>query len=209
MNGKQVVIYRAGTAEEAHVLKNLLAEAGIRAEVTNDVLAGGAGTDILGWPSLAKVIVNQDDEPTARSMAIEFDRQASQNNEVDELSPAELPDDWPTCPQCSRRRTTACPFCGTSGDHFQPADRIPEEAEEEENDDSLLLCSTCDEPFSPHYLPVCEWCSHRFEADASQSEGAISLAKPTDGMNSRVIVVLIVTIGSIVAAAAYFVRLFR
>lgn len=28
---------------------------------------------------------------------------------------------------------------------------------------SLLICPTCDEPFSPEYLQRCEWCGHVFE----------------------------------------------
>jgi hypothetical protein len=26
----------------------------------------------------------------------------------------------------------------------------------------MVLCSLCDEPFRPEYLPRCEWCGHAF-----------------------------------------------
>ena len=29
--------------------------------------------------------------------------------------------DWPTCPGCGRRRSTACPFCHTAGTEFKSA----------------------------------------------------------------------------------------
>ena len=75
MTGKQIVVYRARSVQDAHMLKNVLEEAGIRALVTNEVLADGAGTDILGWPSLAQVVVDESDAQAARGIAADFDRQ--------------------------------------------------------------------------------------------------------------------------------------
>jgi len=228
MSSKQVVIYRAGTPEDAYLLKNLLADAGIRAEVINDTLTGGSAR-IVGWSVLPAVMVNQDDAQAARQMAVEFDRQDIQSMkaaepadfEADEPRPDKLPDDWPMCPQCDRRRTTACPFCGTSGTDFQPADRMPEETGEERGEEggnssatqspalyaALRLCPTCDEPFSPCYLPVCEGCGHVFDAGAIDSTD--NLTRPVDTINFRVVVALLATIGLIVAMVGYFVWLFR
>ncbi len=35
---------------------------------------------------------------------------------------------------------------------------------------SLLICPTCDEPFSPEYLERCEWCGHVFEQGVPVAE---------------------------------------
>jgi hypothetical protein len=120
-------IYAARTSQEAHLLKNLLEERGIRAVVTNDVLERGAGVDILGWPTLARVVVGEEDAPAARQIAEEFDRQMSDSRAAASAEPAEAAeptaeDDWPACPRCSARRTTMCPVCQTSGTDFPMAD---------------------------------------------------------------------------------------
>ena len=59
------VIYAARNSPEAHMLKNHLGEAGIRAIVTNDVLEGGVGVDIVGWPTLPRVAVAAEDAEAA------------------------------------------------------------------------------------------------------------------------------------------------
>ena len=68
-------------------------------------------------------------------------------------------DAWPNCPECGQPRHTNCPFCQTAGHEFPPAHlpdtQIPEKP--------LVVCPTCDEPFTPEYLRACEWCDFRFE----------------------------------------------
>jgi hypothetical protein len=119
----QAVVYAAQTSQQAHLLKNLLEEAGIRAIVTNDLLQGGSGVDILGWPSLARVVVSEADAPAARRIAREFDqRTAAPTPPAEGPMVRGEPGTWPTCPQCGRRRLTRCPACGTSGTDFVPAD---------------------------------------------------------------------------------------
>ena len=107
---------------------NLLAELQIKAVVVNDVLERGSGVDVLGWPTLARVVVAEEDAPRARRIALEFDRQVGSTvaSPTDDGPPPEevaaTPESWPTCPGCGARRLTRCPICGTAGSDFQPAD---------------------------------------------------------------------------------------
>ena len=129
------VVYAAATAVEAHLLKTELGEAGIKAVVTNSVLEGGAGVDILGWPTLARVAVAEKDAGEARQIALEFDKEISARSQgpksetfVEEARPAEgqaVPSGratWPRCPQCNALRITRCPVCRTTGTDFRRAD---------------------------------------------------------------------------------------
>ena len=128
MDESFVVIYAARTAPDAHQLKNLLAEAGIRAEVTNTALEGGAGVELLGWPTLARVVVAGEDAERARQMALEFDAQlaalarAPAEEEPESEPPPTAPEAWPRCPRCCAPRITRCPICGTTGVGFAQAD---------------------------------------------------------------------------------------
>ena len=116
------VIYSARSAQQAHFLKNLLAEAGITASVTNDVLSGGAGVDLVGLSTAAKVLVAEEDAETARRFAVQFDQQAALATAELEPPALEAPV-WPQCPQCDARRSTRCPVCQTAGTDFDEADR--------------------------------------------------------------------------------------
>jgi len=98
------------------------------------VLEGGAGVDVIGWSTLARVAVAASDADAARQMALEFDRRAaaasreSRGEAPDEEPPRGMilpPDErkmWPVCPGCGARRATRCPICGTAGTDFAQAD---------------------------------------------------------------------------------------
>jgi predicted RNA-binding Zn-ribbon protein involved in translation (DUF1610 family) len=137
MPEKPTVIYVAGSFQQAHLLKDLLAGMGIRAMVENDVLQGGSGVDVLGWATSARVVVAEEDAPRARDIALQFDRPAATAGESPEIEESEQneqtqqdesaaqpqePFPWPTCPRCGQRRTTRCPVCGTVGSDFPAAD---------------------------------------------------------------------------------------
>jgi hypothetical protein len=124
------VIYAARNMQQAHMLRNQLAEEGIKATVANDMLQGGSGVDIVGWSTLSRVVVAEDDAPRARELALEFDRMAAASAQEspaeEEVNPEEIPqspDKWPSCPSCHARRTTRCPVCGTAGSDFPAAYR--------------------------------------------------------------------------------------
>ncbi len=129
------VIYAAASPAEANLLRNLLAEAGIRAVVTNAALSGGAGVDVVGWATLARVAVARRNAPVARQIALEFDRtvctrtsspteetSAGEEQPAAAASDAVAAPDWPRCPECDSRRATRCPICSTEGADFRPAD---------------------------------------------------------------------------------------
>ncbi len=125
MSDEQIVIYTARTSQEAHLLKNYLSELRIRATVTNDVLERGSGVDIVGWPTLARVVVGEEDAPRARQIALDFERKAAAARAVSEGQEPEgaaVLAEWPQCPQCHVSRSTRCPICQTAGTEFRPAD---------------------------------------------------------------------------------------
>jgi hypothetical protein len=134
MSKQQTVIYHARTPQEAHLLRNLLAEEQIEAVVLGAALEDGLGGDALGWAALAQVAVAQDDAQRARQIALEFDKKAAsgsdrrlaasgpeQEGPLPE-APAMVSQSWPRCPECGAPRSTRCPICGTAGSNFQPAD---------------------------------------------------------------------------------------
>lgn len=122
-------IYAARTLQDAYLLKNLLAEEQIEAVVVNEALQGGSGVDIVGWPTLARVVVAEHDAERARQIAVDFDQNlaaAARSPTAEPPPPSPAPaTPWPGCPQCGRRRITRCPACGTAGTDFPPADTAP------------------------------------------------------------------------------------
>ena len=201
--GDPTEIYSAQSVVQANLLKNLLADQGITAIVTNQLLHGGAGIDLLGTPTAAKVVVAAEDAVAAREFALEFDDRTQEQSIWPEEPIGDVLTVWPTCPQCGAKRTTRCPICETSGTDFTEADRgflgeLVESAEGtsagscgcssgscstksdaashgscgtgadsgeavEEDPETMLMCSVCDEPFEPTYPKHCEWCDHEFE----------------------------------------------
>ena len=133
--GDLTVVYAAASGTDASFLVNQLAEAGIRAVVTNTVLEGGAGVDVLGWATLARVAVAKHDAPAARAIALEFDRMVAKRNaersedtsteegQPEPVTPtATTTAQWPRCPKCDAPRVTRCPICSTEGTDFRQAD---------------------------------------------------------------------------------------
>jgi len=126
MSEKQAVIYTARNKQQAHVLRNLLEEAGIEAAVTGEVLSDGSGVDAAGWVTAARVVVAQEDVKAARRLVEELERRgalaaAAGQAHAAEQGAVELAE-WPACPECGARRATTCPVCQTSGTDFPQAD---------------------------------------------------------------------------------------
>lgn len=123
MAQEPTVIYTASTVQNAHLLKNLLAEHQIEAIVLNDVLAGGSGVDVVGWSTAARVAVDEEHAVVARQMAVRFDhKQSLTDNSDDNHSDGNILDEWPRCPECDARRSTQCRICATAGTEFPPVD---------------------------------------------------------------------------------------
>ena len=199
------VVYAARTLQDAHLLRNLLADAGIRAIVSNENLQGGSGVDVLGWATSARVVVREEDAPRARDIAMEFDQRIAPVAEDDSCGEDELPEEglppWPKCPQCGAARTTRCLVCGAIGVDFPAADP-------DSSGVLRLTCPTCDEPFAAEYRRRCETCGHEFEDgyDVAPSDGA---ARDEPLMNARIAVVLLTIVALLAVLGGWLFHLFR
>jgi hypothetical protein len=232
MDDELVEVYRAKSAGDAHILRNRLEEYGIRAQVVNAVLEGGAGVDVLGWSTAARVMAFSRDAVAAREIAAEHD--ALQRLPASAPEPAADPSstDRPVCPQCDEPRKTFCPVCHTSGTDFTMADSgygvVPEmdadsgsvscgcgscgcgsghtthdeASETDEPPPVLLLCPTCDEAFEPQYLRRCEWCGHEFADGVEPPEEASD--EPPDSTSPTATLLLA---AAVLAGIAVFVWL--
>jgi ribosomal protein L37AE/L43A len=141
-------IYRAKNLQEAYLLKDVLEEEGIHATVSNEILQGGSGVDIVGWPTLPQLLVSENDAARAREIVMKFDDSSSVGLTPHDRQPVdienEVVDEWPCCPECGEPRSTRCTFCGTSGIDFPPADAnagdLPEMPSDRAEDASHCNC---------------------------------------------------------------------
>jgi hypothetical protein len=194
-------IYIAANVQQAHLLRNLLAEAGIDSFVSNETLngvhfvpsdwliraAGGPGFA----PTAPKLVVHEDDAEEAREILLEAESTLLAGGAAPELVQLEAETGeeqaWPICPHCARPRLATCPVCKTSGTDFPPA-FLPDDVEA----DGSVLCTICDEAFTPRFPARCEWCGHRF-ADGYEPKPAEPLVtKPriVEEMTSRAAILL-------------------
>jgi len=220
MAGALKVVYAARSMQEAHLLRNHLEEIGIRAMVTNALLEGGSGVDILGWPTLARVAVSEEDAATARQIALQFDRALCERAKAgsDESEAKEQAGEqaarpgaaarveawggsWPRCPQCHALRITRCPACGTSGTGFPQADPLDAGQNDEPASAPLVLCVECDEPFTPEYAVQCEWCGHEFP------DGFAPAADQSFDLSPALLIVVGIALAAVVGLLAYFAYL--
>ena len=182
MSRKQIVIYKAGSLQQAYLLKNMLQQREIQAFVRNESLQGAIGAlppSIMTSPGVA---VWAEDANQASKVVSAFERQvANEHPQGEHIAPAGtngwLGQDWPTCPDCRRRRQTICPICHEAGSGFPLADynveseplrstrgeqvHQPDEEPAEELP-LLLICPNCDEAFEPRFYRLCQWCGHEF-----------------------------------------------
>jgi hypothetical protein len=222
MPDSMTVIYTAANVQQAHLLKNLLDEAGIAATVANDALQGAIGEVPLGWATSARVVVSEERAAEARRIAEEFDativvaaRHEHGADDVAEVarvpdeglkekpSRAAAPANRPRCPQCGKPRMAICPVCETAGTDFPLADMSLDDLGGEGS--TMLICRTCDEPFEPGYLRRCEWCAYDFGTGIEPPQVAAAPAK--EPMNLRVVLVFLLIAGSIVGLLVYFALL--
>jgi Putative prokaryotic signal transducing protein len=187
------VIYVAANAGQAHALKNLLADHGITAYVSNatldsvhfapgDMLVGLAGGP--GFHATApRVVVLSQDAERARQIVLDAESALLEGRHSAELLQLEVDagddDPWPECPACHRPRLATCPVCETSGTHFAAA-FMPETTRADDYEQLLVLCPTCDEPFMPRFPPRCEWCGHRFLYEQEPRDVEAMMSAPLD-----------------------------
>ncbi len=213
---KQTVVYNAASAQQAHLLKNILEEMGIVAHVTNDALQGAAGELPLGWAVAPRVVVAESDSEQARKVAIEFDRRLPDDSELVVGDEDLRWSKWPACPDCDRRRQAVCPVCETAGNDVPLAEFLAPTAparstrvshqndyDPETDETVLLMCQNCDESFRPRFYRHCENCSHDF------GFGVVIETQPGAEFNPRILLVVGTLIGMAVAAFLYVWLLFH
>lgn len=221
-----VVIHTASSVLEAHQLKNVLAEAGIQAFISNEAIEGLVGAPPVILSAAAKVLVSSEQQAAARQIIGEFLKQSprredaapptsgheslddgssageSRPNRRSDVAPGQLE----SCPDCGRRRTAVCPICQTAGSDFPPGE-MPVARESDAEEPPLLICPTCDEPFEPNYLRHCEWCGHDFGSGIVPPEPRGK--PPAQPLNLRVIGVALALGAFLCGAMVYFAKLLR
>ncbi len=112
---------------------------------------------------------------------------------------------WPTCPKCHARRDVQCSVCSARSTDFRLADFDEAEDPDEVADemDVLLLCSTCDEPFTPTFYRTCAECGFDF------GEGIEVPEAVREELNSRVVFVFIGMAILLVGLFAFFALVLR
>ena len=228
MSSTQRVIYIATNPQQAHLLRNLLAEHDIQAYVINDTL-NSVHFEPTDWlvraagapgflPTAPRVVVDEADAERAREIALQVERDLRDGTVSSELAllEEEMPedDDWPKCPSCSRPRLTACPVCQTAATHF-PAAFMPEGGAprgEPAHGERLVICPTCDEAFAPKFPARCEWCGYRF-ADGVEPPTMHLLVTPpvlrASELNLRIAGLLLGLAAVIAAVAGWFYYVLR
>ena len=106
---RDVEVYRARNIAQAHLLKGLLENEGIPAQVENDLLQGAVGDIPMGWATAPRILVEVHNALRARTIVEEFDatQAASQGDE----------EDVSRCLACGKPMAEdedRCPACGWS-----------------------------------------------------------------------------------------------
>lgn len=206
MEETQKVIYVAASVEQADLLAAVLGGRGIAAYVDNEAVQFAAG-QLMGWPALPRVVVNDEDALEARTIALEFEKAARTSVRAENETPLERDDElqlpWPCCPNCGQRRHTSCPACETAGTTFPPGFMGGEPADGQHADRTklVLVCPICDEVFVPEFLARCEWCGHQF-GDGREALPA-ELSEPSE-FNGRALAVLAGIVITVAAMIAFF-----
>ena len=202
MPQEPIVIYSAANTQQAYLLKGILEERGIRAQVVNDAIQIAGGDLPVGWAAAPRVVVGSNDALNARQIAEEFDREtAHEPTAYDSLSEPAATEwsHWPVCPQCGERRSAHCPFCGASGIDFPLADMQDSTGERQ----VLLYCESCDDHFVPDWHRLCHRCGYDYGA-------GLEPEPPTTPIewNSRSLLAVAAITAGFVALGAYFYWLF-
>lgn len=210
--GEPIVIYRAANTQQGNLLRNWLEEQGIAAWVQNDMIQAAAGELPLGWRGDCQIVVRDVDADEARRLALDFEAQlragppAGADDHWNEAADEGVWKDWPACPSCGERRHARCPVCELAGDRFPLADlEVTDKGPQ-----VLLLCTECDEPFTPVFYRLCHRCGHDFgEGIRLAADGRVVVESQADADPGKVwlLTALMVFVGAVLAA--YFVFVLR
>lgn len=107
-----VEVYRAGSLPEAHSLRLMLEDAGIAAQVENDMLHGALGEFPLGWSTCPRLMVPPADTELARTLLDEYERSTTERRQHQSEQPESA--DGSVCLACGAALglDDVCPKCG-------------------------------------------------------------------------------------------------
>lgn len=217
MNDEDLIeIYRAKNAQQATLLKNLLEDEGIDAQISNQGLGNAIGESFGGWSFAPQILVRRRDVEHARALANDWDERLADRNEVEDLEShmQEQAKTWdpPLCLACKEPRHVICPHCETSGTDFEPAEFLQADgsggiltAEDDGTEHEIdpkelrLMCTVCDKSFQPQYLRHCPKCGYDFRDGVELSAHASDVQ-----FNGRAIALILAMLALGVLAAAYF-----
>ena len=79
-------------------------------------------------------------------------------------------------------------------------DQPPSAGQPEPEPPLLLMCPTCDEPFTPEHPQVCEWCNHQFPDgfEVTEPQG------PAEPLDTRIIAVIAGLLALMAGLVGYF-----
>lgn len=204
MSRQPTIVYSADSTQQAYLLRSLLADEGIPAQVVNDAIQIAGGDLPVGWRAAAKVVVAEEQADAARRFVAQFDLATQQRRqtvlEADDVGEELRPwADWPHCPQCEQPRSARCPTCLAASTSF-PLAEMPD------TDDGLPIfhCPTCDDAMRPEWYRRCARCGHDY------GEGIEVKPKSSGFMefSPRSLAVTVVLLLLAGVALAYFAWLF-
>ena len=127
-----VVVYSAREAQEAHMVKAMLADAGIDARVVGDLLGFASGGLPFGQSTSPQVWVAEEDASRARHFI--------EGMKTPHLTPTPTPTQSWSCPDCGEEvegELEVCWKCGTSTSGDKAADFPPQPVDETTDADEL------------------------------------------------------------------------
>ena len=159
--------------------------------------------DLAAQQAFANSLIETGDE-TKRRAANPYASPRPNAAEHESAGGKEADDDHPAssarCPSCSKPRMAVCPYCRTSGTRFRAADTFGDGITP--NEEPLLLCPICDEPFEGSFLRLCEWCGHDFGSGVEAPE--IVREASSEPLNWRVLLVGVGGAALVAGLVGYF-----
>lgn len=131
----------------------------------------------------------------------------------------------PKCPKCKEPRTAVCPYCKTASNSFPPGDEVSaadgrtilmelpivardeqestERNSDEQDNNVLLVCNMCDEPFTAEFLRRCEWCGHDF---GNGTELPVTARRDNEisEWSPRMLIAVLLVAGLVIGTALFF-----
>ncbi len=203
----QTRLLRTADSFEAHLIRNRLAEASISAMVTGDTVDRDSHA-ITGQAGAVHVLVDAADYEQAQAVLQGTVEQADLLAQIEQIAHENQAAEWPVCRHCGTRRQAICPVCGTAGTDFPLADpnfsaTLPVPEEDDGELPLAVICTTCDEPWTPGFRRTCRECGHDF-GDGLPVPADRTSEPEHPGADGRAVALFLGVMGVIAAALIYF-----